>query len=305
MNLLKTIKRNTLRSWLKFILKFVLGLIILFIIACLVVDHFIQFRMNDKELYAFFKRNNIKGAVRYYEAGGRRIRYISIGNDTLPTLFFIHGSPASLSIYHNYYKDSILLKKFKMYAVDRPGYGYSGLGLPEPSIQKQVEMISPVIDSLNQVTHPVIIVAGSYGTPIACRIAMDHPTLVDGLVLIGPSIAPGEEKTYWFTRAIENPLLNWFIPRMFQSANTEKLAHKEQLQKMLPYWKNIRIPVTYLQGENDELIYTSNLSFARKYLINVPSLDIRIFKNRPHFMLFTERETIKNKILEMLSKIKL
>lgn len=303
MKLLKAAKEKSRFNWLRFVLKFIIVLIVLFIAACLIVDYFVQFRMSDKELYAFFKKNKIKGSVGYYKAGGRSIRYVSMGNDMLPTLFFIHGAPASLSIYHNFYRDSTLLRTFKMYAVDRPGYGYSGVGMPEPSIQRQVEMIAPVISSLNKVKHPVIIVAGSYGTPIACRLAMDYPSLVDGLVLIGPSLAPGEEKTYWFTRAVEHPLLNWFIPRMLQSANTEKLAHKEQLEKLLPYWKNIRIPVTYLQGEKDELIYTSNIPFARKYLTNVPSLDIEIFKNRPHFMLFTEKEAIKKKILEMLGKI--
>src|ERR1044071_1791737 len=150
MNSLAISKKKPRRNWLKFVLKFILVLITLFIIACLVVDYFVQFRMNDKELRAYFKENKIKGTIGYYKAGGRTIRYISVGNNSLPTLFFIHGAPASLSIYHNYYKDSLLLKTFKMYAVDRPGYGYSGVGLPEPSIQKQVEMIRPVIDSLNQ-----------------------------------------------------------------------------------------------------------------------------------------------------------
>jgi esterase/lipase len=37
---------------------------------------------------------------------------------------------------------------------------------------------------------------------------------------------------------------------------------------MLPYWGNIKIPVMYIQGSKDKMIYTSNADFARENLIN-------------------------------------
>jgi pimeloyl-ACP methyl ester carboxylesterase len=101
-----------------------------------------------------------------------------------------------MSLYRGRFSDSTILHTFRVLAVDRPGYGYSGLGHPEPSIQKQSEMISDLLDSVYKVTHPVIIVGGSFGAPIACRLAMDHPELVDGLVLTGPAIGPGREKYF-------------------------------------------------------------------------------------------------------------
>lgn len=286
------------------LLRVVVGFVLLFIVACLVVDHFVQFRMSDEELKEFFAENKVPAEIRYYKAGGRTMRYASMGNDSLPALLFIHGSPSSLSIYKDYYKDREYLSKFKMYAVDRPGYGYSGLGHVEPSIQKQSEMIRPILDSLNKVKKPVIIMAGSYGTSIACRLAMDHPGLVDGLVLVAPSLAPGEETVYWFTSTVESPLVNWFIPRMLRTANTEKTHHEEELRKMLPYWKNIRIPVMYLQGDKDELIDTSNASFARRQLVNVPFLEITWLKGRQHFVAFDEQPMIRRKILEMYERVK-
>jgi pimeloyl-ACP methyl ester carboxylesterase len=290
--------------WFKISFRVFVTLVVLFILACFVFDHFVQFRMNDEELLSFFQQNKVKGEIRYYTKEGRKIRYISVGNDSLPTLLFIHGSPSSISFFKEYFKDSLFLKTFKMYAVDRPGYGFSGFGKAEPSIEKQAAIIRPILDNLNKVRHPVILVAASYGSSIACRMAMDYPQLVDGLVLIGPSLAPGEEKMYWFTPAIENPMLSWFIPRMFQSANTEKLHHQEGLASMLPLWQNIKVPVMYLQGSKDELIYTSNAVFAKKKLINAPCLDIHFFEGLPHFIEFRERPAIRKKILEMLALIK-
>lgn len=245
-----------------------------------------------------FADNHVPGSIHYYTGGIRPIRYVTIGSDTLPTLFMIHGAPSSLSIYERYFIDTTFLQRFRMVAVDRPGYGYSGFGQPEPSIDKQADMLWPILQPLRN-GKPLLIVGGSYGSSVACRLVMDHPGCADGLMLIAPSLAPGEEKMYWFTYIVENPLVHWFIPRMFKSANTEKIHHREELTKMLPYWKSIDIPVTYLQGEKDRLIYTSNADFARKMLVNSPRLDISFLKNRPHFFVFTEYPAIRSRILEL------
>ena len=290
--------------WLRRLLRCLPGLVIFFIVACFVFDHFVQFRKSDKELNKFFTENHVPGKIGYYTALGRRLRYVSIGNDSLPTIVFIHGSPASMSLYRGRFTDKTILKTFHILAIDRPGYGYSGFGHPDPSIQRQSEMISILLDSLYKAKHPIIVVGGSFGAPIACRLAMDHPELVDGLVITGPAIGPGREKVFWFTYIIEHPFIRWFIPRMFQSANTEKIHHKEELEKMLPYWKNIRVPVMYLQGAKDNIVDTSNASFARQHLVNAPYLNIYFFPNRKHFLAQYEWPTIKDRIMKLYEMVK-
>jgi pimeloyl-ACP methyl ester carboxylesterase len=292
------------QHWIRITLRLFILLTSSFIILCLLFDHFIQFRTSDEKFNDFFKKNNVPAKILYYNAANRRIRYLSVGNDSLPTLLFIHGSPSSSNIYTDYYKDSLFLRTFKMYAVDRPGYGYSGFGQPEPSIWKQAFIIHFILDSLNKVHRPIILVGESYGTSIACRMAMDYPELVDGLVLVGPSLAPGEEKIFWFTPLIENALFRWFIPRMFQSANTEKIHHGMELTQMLPLWSKIWVPVIYLQGANDHLVYTTNAAFAKKQLVNTPYLRIHFFKGSPHFIARTERMAIRQNILDLLEIIK-
>ena len=165
-------------------------------------------------------------------------------------------------------------------------------------------MIRPILDSLHQAKHPIIILAGSYGASIACRIAMDYPHLVDGLVLTGPALGPGREKIFWFTHIVEHWSIRWFIPRLFKSANTEKVHHKRELEKMLPYWKNIRVPVVYIQGENDNIVDTSNASFAREKLVNVPWLDIRFIKDRAHRLAQFEWPAIRKGILDVYEYLK-
>jgi len=306
--LIYEIKDTTMKNkqrpyrWLRRSLRIVITLLVVFIIACLIFDQFVQFRKPDEELRKMFTERGIDGKIGYYTTRGRTLRYAVVGPDSLPTLLMLHGSPGSMSYYAGRYADTVLQKTFRMITVDRPGYGYSELGNPEPSISEQAALIRPLLDSLTKAHHPVIIAGGSYGSSVACRLAMDYPELVDGLVLTGPSLGPGLEKMFWFTPMIEHWSIRWFIPRMFRSANTEKMHHKAELEKMLPLWKNIRVPVAYMQGAHDELIDTANAGFAREHLVNAPYLDIHFFQNREHRLAQFEWPAIRDAIMRVYEK---
>ncbi|HEY4207051.1 MAG TPA: alpha/beta hydrolase [Puia sp.] len=287
----------------RIMLKTILWVFVIFILLLLMFDRLVQFRMDDKALTDYFQKEHIQLHIGYYQARGRDIRYVQVGDDTTkPTLLFIHGAPSSLSYWKGYLSDSILRSKFTIYALDRPGYGYSGLARPMPEIAAQAAVIRPILDSLHHAHHPIVVVGVSYGAPIACRLAMDYPQLVDGLVLTGPAIGPGQERFFWFTHLIENPLIHWTIPRMLQSANQEKIHHKEELTKMLPLWPRIHVPVAYLQGAKDELVYTSNAEFARTHLANASYLNIQMIPGRGHLIAFAEKTRIRKAILDVLER---
>ena len=269
--------------------------------ALLLFDTVVQFRDNDDTLYRFFRNKKIPATIGYYHSQGRALRHLAVGNPNAPvTLLFLHGAPSSMSYFKKYFTNDSLLREAYMLAVDRPGYGYSGLGIPETSMQQQAKMIRPLLDSLHQLRHPLIVVGVSYGTSVACRLAMDYPELVDGLVLVAPSLAPGEEKIYNIAYPIQFPFLQWAIPKMLLSANAEKLSHKRELEKMLPKWQNINIPVIYLQGKNDGLIYPTNADFARRRLVNANCLTIEMIPERGHLIMFSEIKRIKQSIIDMI-----
>ena len=281
-------------------IRFVLGVLVFLIVALLIADRFVQFRMDDKDLTAWFETRHVEPHIGYYAARGRTVRYMRAGDNPEATILFIHGAPSSMSYWRSYLADSVLLSRATMFAVDRPGYGYSGLGDPLPDIRAQAAVIKLILDSLHRVNRPVIVVGVSYGSPIACRLTMDYPELVDGLIVLAPPLGPGREEYFWFTHPVESPIIHWVVPRMLQTANREKVHHRDELTKMLPLWGRIHVPVMYMQGQQDELVDTSNASFAREHFTNAPSLDIQMIPGRGHLIAFDEKDRIVQTIVRMI-----
>ena len=236
----------------------------------------------------------------YHESEGRALRYVEIGHDSLPLVVFIHGAPSSSAFWKGLLRDSNLLKRAKLLAVDRPGYGYSGYGRPESSVRKQAALIADIIRERRE-RHPVIIVHGSsYGGTVAARIAMDFPALVDGLLLQSAAVAPGEEKTYQFSHITENRLLRWLLPGSIHVANVEKLTHKAQLDSMANLWHRIRSAAIVLHGQADSLIYPSNALYAQEKLVNAPYLEVQLLENRKHDLLWTRRDLLLSSLDKLL-----
>jgi pimeloyl-ACP methyl ester carboxylesterase len=258
--------------------------------------------MMQDELKSFFDKHSIKATINHYSALKRTIYYATIGKDQLPAILFIHGAPASMTIYKDYFTDEELLKRFSMYAVDRPGFGVTD-GSAESSIKKQAEMIFPLAERVHRVHQPLIVMAGSYGVPIACRMVMDHPGIVQGLILVAPSLGPGLEKMYWITPLMAKGFLSKIISKEYRSASIEKLHHKKELEKMLLLWDRIDVPVFYLQSEKDNVVYSSNAEFAKQHLMNVPFLKIHLFRGRKHDIDSKHHLAIRNKILELLKML--
>jgi hypothetical protein len=82
------------------------------------------------------------------------------------------------------------------------------------------------------------------------------------------------------------------------------MHHKEELEKMLPLWKNIKVPVVYLQGVDDDIVDTTNAGFARQQLINAPYLDIRFLQGRKHLLARYEWQAIRKAITDVYVRAK-
>ncbi len=75
------------------------------------------------------------------------LHYVQTGNDSFPTLLFVHGTPGSWDAFQNYLKNSGLLQHYRIISIDRPGFGYSDFGNVR-NISQQAAIISAWMDSV-------------------------------------------------------------------------------------------------------------------------------------------------------------
>ena len=258
----------------------------------------LKMRMSQKAIFKEFKDTGYEPKISTYQIDQREIYYVEIGNDTLPTVIFVHGAPGSWTAFKNFMIDSALLSQVRMIAVDRPGYGFSGLGKEETSIEKQAAMLKPLLEKNTHAKLPIL-VGHSYGGPIVARMAMDFPNQVGALIMAAPAIDPAHEKFFLVNRPANWFIFRWMIPRSLRVSNDEKLSHVKELEKMLPFWEKIQNPTTLIHGEKDKIVPIENSYFGEK-MIPKSSLKAIYEPKLNHLIPWKRPDLIKNNILKYL-----
>ncbi|GAB4032366.1 hypothetical protein GCM10028809_30810 [Spirosoma gilvum] len=272
-------------------------LLLVFIIVML--PQCVSIRMSDKAIAQYFANRSLKPTFGTVKSNEHTVHFAHIGADSLPTVLFIHGSPGSWDAFIDFFTDSSLYNHAQLISVDRPGFGKSELGRPEPSLQAQVAAIAPLLRQ-KPATHKPIVVGHSLGGPVAVRLAMDFPEQVGGLVLVAPSIDPDLERGEWYRPIGAAFPVRYLLPTELDVSNREIMPLKAELQRMLPLWSAIRIPVTVIQGTEDELVPPGNADFARRMLTNAP-VTIQMIPSMNHFIPWRRPDLIHAAIRQQLS----
>lgn len=222
----------------------------------------------------------------------RNIHYVTIGDTSKPTFVFVHGSPGTWDNFLGFLSDEDLLEKYHLIAVDRPGFGKSGYGIPERSLEKQS---SDILEVLRQEQTSATLVGHSYGGPVIVRMAIDAPELVEGLIIVAGSVDPELEKTKWYQIPVHYKILSWVLPGFLYSTNEEILALKKELEEMMPFWESITQPVSVIQGGKDNLVPEGNAYFVEKMLPN-NAPNMIIIPEMNHFVPWTYPNLIRTEI---------
>ncbi|MEM1138009.1 MAG: alpha/beta hydrolase, partial [Bacteroidota bacterium] len=256
---------------------------------------------NESKVMKSFEGLPFKPEFKSVKIMDREIYYMAVGDTTKPLVFFVHGAPGSYDNFMGFLKDSTLMCNARLLSVDRPGYGRSGKKVSEPSIEKQAKILIEILKN-NQTGRGTILVGHSYGGPIISRMAMESPALINALVLAAPAIDPENEKIFFVSRKVPWAIVKWITPRPLKIANDEKLAHVEELKKMLPLWDKIDMPVTFIHGEKDSLVPFENVAFGKEVLTNT-KVEYITRKKMGHLIPWKNPDLIKNAILKHIQEV--
>jgi pimeloyl-ACP methyl ester carboxylesterase len=255
------------------------------------------FRKSDTEEKTEFAKSHVTLRTAFLKVDGRKLHYAYTGSDSLPTLFFIHGSPGSWEAFSQYMKDSLLLKKFRMVSVDRPGFGFSDYGQPQ-HLDVQSFLISPLFFSL--ANHKPMFLAGhSLGGPMVIKLGADNPGIFSGIVVISGSIDPAEEKPEKWRPFLFKTPLNFLVPGAMRPSNEELWYLKKDLVQLEKDFPKITCPVYFIHGMNDTWVPPGNVEYGKKLLINAPQISVTMIPDANHFIPWSKFDEIRSVLLKL------
>jgi pimeloyl-ACP methyl ester carboxylesterase len=256
-----------------------------------------KFRESDVKAKKEFSDSGIQLITNTISAGGFNLHYVQTGNDSLPTLFFVHGSPGSWSAFKNYLRDSELLQRYRMIAVDRPGFGYSEFNHAK-NLDQQADIIGYLLRSI-QNNKAVFLVGHSLGGPLVVKLDLNNPALVSGLVILAGSLDPGAEKPEKWRPVLFRTPLNYFVPGALRPSNEELWYLKKDLKELEKDLDKVTCPVWLIHGNKDKLVPFENVAFARKKLKNARRLEVKVLPNANHFIPWTHFNEIREVLLNL------
>ena len=256
-----------------------------------------KMRMTSKETKTFFTTAKTDYIDSSMEIDGYTIHYIETGNKNASTLFFVHGSPGSWDAYKDYLKDSLLLSKFRMIAIDRIGFGYSNFGEAE-----NLKTQSYIIDKFAKLTangKPIYLIGHSLGGPTIVQMAAEKPNDYTALVILAGSVDPKAETPEKWRAIIKAKPIRYIIPGALRPANDELWWLKSDLYDLKPKLQNITSKVIIIHGTKDQLVPYSNVAFMQREFVNAKSLEIISIKNANHFIPWEHFKEIRDVLYKL------
>jgi pimeloyl-ACP methyl ester carboxylesterase len=281
----------------KIIRRLLTGLLILLLVWLVFAQCSMKFRISDNEAKENFSKNNVPLTIETIPVDGFPMHYAKTGNDTLPTLFFVHGSPGGWNAFERYMQDKDLLARFRMISVDRPGFGYSRFG-DAKNLEEQSKLIGPLTRSF-QNGKPMYAVGHSLGGPMIVKLQMDNENLFAGLVFLAASNDPAEEKPERWRYVLKVTPLDYFLPGAFRPSNEELVYLKTDLKYLDKEWEKITCPAWIIHGDKDTFVPVANVEYTKRKLTNAKSVEVKILPGARHFIPWEQYEDIKEVLMRL------
>lgn len=270
------------------------GLLSLYILLC---QSCMTMRMSSKETVAYFDTLKVQFKNSTSIVGDHSIHFIQTGSAEKATLFFVHGSPGSWDAYKQYLSDSLLLKKYRMIAIDRPGFGRSNFGTAE-DLATQAQVIEDFITQVDN-HQPIVLIGHSMGGPVIVKMAADHPNRFPNLVVLAGAVDPRAETPELWRKILLSKPLRYLIPGALRPSNDELWWLKKDLFDMEPNLKNITSKVTIIHGTKDQLVPYKNMSYMNRQFVHAKSINNISIENANHFIPWEHFDLIRNTLLQL------
>jgi len=183
------------------------------------------------------------------DADGVQLHVREAGPVGVPRILLIHGASSNLlELWGPLAEEFSPLHR--VIAYDRPGMGHSARARRNAhTMASQARCAAHVLEQSGQ--GPALVVGHSLGASVALRLALDHPHLVNALVLVAPAANPYPGRPAWWARLSATPVLGdifcgLLVPWLGPAMITQSIANN--------FWP-APAPVNYQEAAGVPLIF--------------------------------------------------
>jgi pimeloyl-ACP methyl ester carboxylesterase len=278
----------------KILLYFILPVTLWVLLSqCLIMRN----RWSDKKAYNVFEAKKVPLEMKDTMLQNHHLHYAICGSDTLPTLVFIHGSPGSWMNYMKYMWDENMREKYRIVAIDRPGFGYSDFG-KAMHLQDQCKLILPVLEKL-KTAKQMYLVGHSMGGPIIVKLAAESPSLFSKIIIVAGALDVSQEKKETWRKIMNVKPFYWALPGAFGPSNKELLFLKSDLISLQKDFAKITCSVQFIHGDKDTWVPIDNIAYGKKMMVNGASITADTIKGADHQIPWKNKDAFTKLLLEL------
>ncbi|MCG2612895.1 alpha/beta hydrolase [Terrimonas sp. NA20] len=256
-----------------------------------------QNRWSDQKAQRIFQAKKIPLGIHDTLIGNRHLHYAITGSDSLPALVFIHGSPGSWMNYSRYMWDSLMLKKFRMISIDRPGFGHSDFG-KAVHLQEQTALILPVLKSLKN-GQPMYLCGHSMGGPVVVDLASKEPGLFKKVIIVAGALDINQEAKETWRHIMNVRPLYWLLPGAFAPSNTELLYLKKDLVQLQLSFDKVKSDILFIHGDEDTWVSIKNIGYGQQKMINAGNIQADTIFGADHMIPWKNQEKFREILLSL------
>lgn len=248
---------------------------------------------------------------RRYESGETTIVFndtpASVSTDLIHERVFVlvHGIGMGRIVYDGMVP--ILAGLGRVIALDLPGFGDSPEPGSETSIEETAQNLARFIR--DERLGRVVLVGHSMGTQIATQLAVSDPDLVEGLVLIAPTIDRHERSVIKQTERMvqdlsgEGPkvlltgIYEYFKTNPVWFANKLKFMLSHKIEELCP---RVQVPTLVLAGETDKVCPREWVAEVAEAL---PQSTMHLIPDRGHEAIIKSAEPVASMIIDYVDEL--
>lgn len=260
----------------------------------------------------------------FVEIDGCKVHYVQAGHG--PAIVLLHGIGASIFIWRMLFP--ILQKKFRVIAIDLPGFGQSDKPAKRQyGLDAQTNVVEKVLAHLD--VHNTTLVGSSMGGTIALWLAKQHPHRFERVVALAPAVDSTRVSAATHRLASVAPLFRHAINRMtmkrilrYVIARDERISDAVVERYLAPFQddgsslrsfvaatellSDSRLPaelsevasqVLLIHGRQDVMVSLSSIEKLAKI---IPQAEISIHETSGHHIMEDEPVWLARKIEEFL-----